>query len=155
MKESEFHLVKENMFDNPLCSEMDSILNNCFSDCHNNFFHKFKYECIYDIEYKNIVKNEMINFAVSGKTMDLNDLNKLNVARENGFIFMLINKQTKIHSPLRYIKISYCLKFPIPIMHRQFFKTISQNKQYYVEIFCNDKSNHFHFACQKGLNHLN
>ena len=143
------------MFDNPLCSEMDSILSNCFRDCHNNFFHKFKYECIYDIGYKNIVKNEMIIFAVSGKNMDLYDLNnKLKVARENGFIFILINKLTKIYSPLGYIKISYYLKFPIPILHRQFIKTISQNKQY-VEIFFNDKCNPFHFAGQKWLNHLN
>ena len=38
--------------------------------------------------------------------------------------------------------------------HRQFFRVISQNR-YYVENFCNDSNNPFHFACQKWINHLN
>ena len=38
--------------------------------------------------------------------------------------------------------------------HRQFFKVISQNRDY-VEIFCNDMENPFHFACQKWISQLN
>ena len=37
--------------------------------------------------------------------------------------------------------------------HRQFFKVISQNRDY-VEHFRNDMENLFHFACQKWFNQL-
>ena len=112
MNESELYLVKEYKFDNPLRKEMDSIFEICFRDCHINYFHKFKYECIYDNKFKNIANNEVINSSVSGKNMDLYDLNnKLKVARENGFIFLHMNKLTiKIYSHQRYIKIHYYLK---------------------------------------------
>jgi len=63
MNESELYLVKEYKCDNPLCSKIDSILDNCFRDCHNNYFHKFKYECIYDMKFKIIANNEMINYS--------------------------------------------------------------------------------------------
>ena len=83
---------------------MDSVLDSCFKDCHSKFFHKFKFECIYNIKFKNITNNEKIDFTVSGKNMDLYDLNnKLKVARERGFIFIHINKPTKkIYSHLQY-----------------------------------------------------
>ena len=42
----------------------------------------------------------------------------------------------------------------MPIFHRQLFRVISQNRDY-VENFCNDMENPFHFACQKWLNQLN
>ena len=60
---------------------MDSILDNCYRGCYNNYFHKFKYECKYDIKFKIIANNEMNTFTVSGKNMDLYDLNnKLKLA---------------------------------------------------------------------------
>ena len=52
MNENELYLVKEYNFDKPLCNEMNSILDRCLRDCHNNYFHKYKYECIYDIQFK-------------------------------------------------------------------------------------------------------
>ena len=33
-------------------------------------------------------------------------------------------------------------------MHRQFFKTMSQNPDF-VQNYCNDLNNPFHFACHK------
>ena len=33
-------------------------------------------------------------------------------------------------------------------MHRQFFRKLSQNKEY-IQTFCNDRRNPFHFACRK------
>ena len=51
MNGSELYLVKEYMFDNPLWSEMDFILDNCFRNCHNIFLHKFIYEYINDIKF--------------------------------------------------------------------------------------------------------
>ena len=54
---------------------MDSVTDSCFKDCHNEYFHNFKYECIYDIKFKKIANNETINYTVSGKNMELYDLN--------------------------------------------------------------------------------
>ena len=33
---------------------------------------------------------------------------------------------------------------------RQFFRVISQNREY-VDSFCSDRNNPFHFACQKWI----
>ena len=60
MNENELYLVKEYNFDNPLCSKLDSVLDSCSKDPHNKYFHKFNYECIYDIKFENIAKNEII-----------------------------------------------------------------------------------------------
>ena len=88
--------------------------------------------------------------TISDKSMNLYELNrKLTVARQNGFIFNQIKKLSrKIYSHIRYINISYYLKSQIPMCHRQFFRVISQNRVY-VENFCNEMENPFHFACQK------
>ena len=74
---------------------------------------------------------------------------KLKNARQKGFIFNQINKSAiKICSNLSIKIIQYYLKLRIPIMHRQFFEILSQNKEN-VERFCGDRNNHFHFACRK------
>ena len=38
--------------------------------------------------------------------------------------------------------------------HKQFFRVISQNREY-VNNFGNDLKKSFHFACQKWINQLN
>ena len=88
--------------------------------------------------------------------MGLCEINKkLKNARQRGFMFNQINKLTiKIYSQQRYLNIRYYLKFQIPMCHRQFCRVISQNREY-VENFCNDVENLFHFACQKWINQLN
>ena len=108
MNENEIYVVKEYKFDNPLITEIDSIIDKNFRDCHNNYFHSFKYDCIYDIKINNITNNEIINLTIIGKSKNLYELNKkLTVARQRGFIFNQINKLTvKIHSHLRYIHIT-------------------------------------------------
>ena len=92
---------------------------------------------------------------ISGKSMHCFELNKkLTIARQKGFMFNQINKLTiKFYSHLRYINISFYLKFRIPMCHRQFFRVISQHQEN-VKNFCNDMENPFHFACQKWFNHL-
>ena len=59
MNENELYVVKEYKFDNPLINEIDSIKDKCFRDCYNNYFHNFKYSCIFDIQLKNITNNEI------------------------------------------------------------------------------------------------
>ena len=46
MKENEIYFLKEYKFDNPLITDIDSKIDKCFRDCHKNYFHNFKYECI-------------------------------------------------------------------------------------------------------------
>ena len=159
MNAIELYVVKEYKFDNPLISEIDSIIDKCFRGCHNIYFHNFIYRCIYDIKLKKILyktNKEKIDLTISDNSMHLYELNKkLTVARERGFRFLHINKLTiRIYSHLRYISISYYLKFRIPMCHRQFIRVISQNPEY-VENFCNDSFIPFHFACHKRINQLN
>ena len=123
MNENEIYVVKEYNFDNPPNTKIDSIIDGCYRDCHNKYFHTFKYVCIYDIKLTNITNNEIINITNSDERLGLYDLNKkLTIARQRGFILNQINRLTiKIYSHQRYIIISYYLKHRIPIMHRQFF----------------------------------
>ena len=88
--------------------------------------------------------------------MGLFELNKkLTVARQNGLIFNEINKITKkIYSNLTHINIHYYLKLRIPIMHRQFFRKLAQNREY-IQTFCNDRRNPFHFACRQWYSYNN
>ena len=50
MNESDIYVVKEYKFDNPNIINIDSIIDSCFEDCHNKYFHNFKYKCKYDKE---------------------------------------------------------------------------------------------------------
>ena len=152
MNENELYVVKEYKFDNPLITKIDSIIDNCYRDCHNKYFHTFKYVCIYDIKLTNITNNETINLTISDDSLSLYELNiKLTIARQRGFILNQIKKLTiKIYSHQRYINISYYLKHRIPMGQRLFFRRISENKEY-VENFCNDRNNPFQFACQKWI----
>ena len=80
---------------------------------------------------------------------------KFTLAQERGFMFIHINKLTiKIYSHQRYLNISYYLEFRMPMCHRKFFRKFSQNRDY-VDIFCIDRNNPFHFACQKWISELN
>ena len=156
MNENELYVVKEYKFDNPIITELDSIIDKCFRHCHNSYFHNFKYECFYDIKLTNITNKELIILTISGKSMGLFEINKkLTVARHNGFIFHRINNLSlNFYSHLRYINVSYYLESQIPMCHRQFFRVNSQNREY-VDNFCIDFNNPFHFECQKWINRLN
>ena len=152
MNENELYVEKEYKIDNPLITKIDSVIDFCYRHCHNNYFHTSKYVYIYDIELTNITNNEIINITISDESMNLFELNrKLTLARQRGFRFLHINKLTiKIYSHQRYVKISYYLKQRIPIIHRQFFKIFSQNRDY-VQTHCNDRNNLFRFACQTWI----
>ena len=84
--------------------------------------------------------------------MNLFELNKkLTLARQRGFILNQIKKLTiKLFSHQRHINISYYPKQRIPIMHRQFFKILSRNRDY-LQTHCNNRNNPFHFACQNWI----
>ena len=156
MNENEIYVVKEYNFEKALITKIDSIIDCCYRDCHNKYFHNFKYKCIYGIKLTNITDNETINLRISVISMNLFKLDKeLKGSKHNGFIFIQINKLTiKFFSLLRYINISSHIKFPMPMCHRQFFRIISQNREY-INNFRNDMEYPFPFACQKWFNQLN
>ena len=74
MKENGIYAVKGYKFDNFHITEIDSIVDKCFRECHNNYFHSFKYEGIYDTKLTNITDNEINNLIISGKSMNLYEL---------------------------------------------------------------------------------
>ena len=81
---------------------------------------------------------------VNGKIFDVN-LTK--IVQGNGFIPIL---NINIYSNLSKINKWDYLKFWIPILHRHFLRIKSQNPKD-VKTYCNDRTNLFHFACQKRI----
>ena len=153
MNNNQLTIVKEYEIDNPLIQNIDSIINKCYRDCHNKYFHTFKYECVYDINFRNITNNETVNLTIIGESMAMYELNKkLSIARRNGFKFNQINKLTiKIYSNLSNINIHYYLKHQIPMGQRLFFRRIAKNRDY-IQTHYNDLNNRFHFACRQWYN---
>ena len=76
MNEDELYVVKEYKFDKPLITIIDSIIDSCYRDCHNKYFHTFIYVCIDDIKLTAITNNEIINITVSYESMNLYELIK-------------------------------------------------------------------------------
>ena len=151
MDENQLTIVKEYEFDNPTITKIDSI-----RDCHNKYFHTFDHICEYDLNFTNITNNETVNFTISDKCMGMYELNKkLTIARGNNFIINQINKLTKkIFSNLRNINIHYYLRLGTPPLHRQFFIKISHNHDY-IQTYCNDRRNSFHFALRQWFSYNN
>ena len=147
---NENFIVKENEFNNPFIQKIDSTIDICIKDCHNKYFHTFDHICEYNPNFTNTSNNETVNFTISDKNMGFNELNKkLTLARERCFIFnQIINCKIKIYSNLSHINKHYYIKLRIPIMHRQFFRKLAQNRDY-IQTHCNDRRNPFRFACRQ------
>ena len=91
----ELTVVKKDEYDNKLIQNIDSIINKCYRDCYYKYFHTFSYECVYDINFRNITNNEIVNLKIAGINMRMYELNKkLTFARRNSFKFKQINKLT-------------------------------------------------------------
>ena len=149
----ELTVVKEYEYDNILIQNIDSIINKCYRGCYYKYFHTFSYECEYDINFRNITNNEIVNLKIAGINMCMYELNKkLTNARRNSFKFKQIKKLTiKIYSNLFYINIHYLLTLGAPPLHYRFFKNLLKNPDY-IETHCIDKNNPFHFACRQWYN---
>ena len=149
MNENQFIVVKEYNVNNPTISEIDKMIDNSIRDCHNKYFHTFNYICENDLNFTN-TNNELVNFTISDKNMGMYELNKkLTLARKRSFKFKNINKLTiKIYSNLSHINIHYHLRLGAPPLHRQFFMKISKIKEY-IQTYCNDINNPFHFWCRQ------
>ena len=80
---------------------------------------------------------------------------KLTVAQQNGYIFNQINTfKIKIYSNISDINIHYRLRLGSPPLRRQFFIKISQNREY-IQNFCSNRRNPFHFACRQWYSYNN
>ena len=81
---------------------------------------------------------------ISGKKMSLYKINKeLKLARYNDFISNQLKKPSiTFYSHLQHNNME---KFPIRLCRRQFFRIISQSREY-INAFCNDMENAFQFA---------
>ena len=76
---------------------------------------------------------------------------KIKRARKNWFRFIQKVKLTiKIISRISNINICPYLKLPIPKLHRQFLRIISQNPEYVKDV-CKDLNKSFHFACRRRM----
>ena len=138
INENELKVVKKYEFDNPVITEIDSIIDKSIIDCYNKYFHDtFDINYEYDLNFTNI-NTEIVNFKISDKTMGMYELNKkLTIARQRGFKFNQINKLTiKFSTPLSKNNIHRYLKFPCPILVRQFLKVISRHPES-IQTFCN------------------
>ena len=80
--ENQLTIVEKYEFYKPLIHKIDSIIDNCYRDCHDKYFHTFKSDCRYDKKPTNITNNEIITLTIFDKNLGLYDLNKkLTVAR--------------------------------------------------------------------------
>ena len=153
-------VVKEYEFDKTDIHEIDYILDDVIKDCRKKYFHSFEYRIIYNLSFKNISNNEEVNFAVTHRSMEFKTefygLNKkIKKARENGYIFNQINNfKIEIYSNLSNINIHYHLRLGASPLHRQFFKILSRNREYF-QTHCNDRRNTFHFACRQWYSYNN
>ena len=149
-------VVKEFEFDNVPIRKIDSLIDDSIRDCHHKYFHTFDHICEYDLNFTNITNNEIVNFTISDKSLNLYELNKkLTIARERGFKFDHINKLTiKIYSNLSNINIHYHLTLGASPLHRRFFINLLKNPDY-IQTHCNDIYNPFHFACRQWYSYNN
>ena len=129
----ELTVVKEYEYYNILIQSIDSIINKCFRDCCYKYFHTFSYECVYDINFRNITNKEIVNLTIVGMSMGMYEKNKkLSIVRKNGFKFKRINKLTiKIYSNLSYINRHYHLTLGASPLHYRFFKNLLKKSRLY------------------------
>ena len=77
INENELTVVKEYEFENPPIQNINSIINTCYLDCHDKYFHTFKYKGIYNLIFTNVINNEIVNFTISDTSFNINELKKI------------------------------------------------------------------------------
>ena len=74
---------------------INSIISECYRDCHHKYFHTFDFICEYNLNFTNNTNNASVNFTISDKNMGMYELNqKLTLSKQRGFKFNHINKLT-------------------------------------------------------------
>ena len=75
--ENQLAMVKEYDFDESPFHKIDFIIDICFRDCHDKYFHTFENKCVYNIKLTNIGYNDIVNSTNADKSMGLYELKKL------------------------------------------------------------------------------
>ena len=89
-------IVKEYEFEKPLIHKIFSINDKFIRGCNSTNFHTFDHICVYDINFTNIINDEINNLTISDKTMSLYEFNrKLAFVGQRDFIFNQLSKLTK------------------------------------------------------------
>ena len=156
MNNNQLTIVKEYNFDNPPIQNINSLISQCYRDCHRKYFHTFEFICEYNLYFTNTNNNESVNFTISDKNMGMYEINqKLTLSKQRSFKFNHLNKLTiKFYSNLSNINIHHYLKHRIPIGQRLFFRRIAKNRDYILP-HCNDHRNTFHSACRQWYSYNN
>ena len=149
-------LIKEIEFDNLPIQKIDALIDKSIRGFHEKYFNTFDHICEFNLNFTNTSNNETVNFTISDKSIRVCELSqKLTKARGNGFIFNQIkNFKMKFHSNLSHINIHYYLTLRTPTMHCHFFGKLAENREY-IQTFCNDRRNLFHFACRQRYSYNN
>ena len=77
INENELTIVKKYEFDNPLIQNIKSLFNTCYRDCHDKYFHTFKYKGICNLNFTNVINNELVNFEISDTSLNITELKKI------------------------------------------------------------------------------
>ena len=67
INENELKVVKKYNFDNALIQNINSIISECYRDCHHKYFHTFDFISEYNLNFTKTNNNELVNFTVSDK----------------------------------------------------------------------------------------
>ena len=154
MNENQLTIVKEYDFNKPGIHEIDYLLEDIIKDCRNRYFHTFKFKLVFEINFTNISNNEEVNFTITPRSMEFKTefyglVKKTRNSQRTGLIYNQRNNfERKIFITLFEKNIHSYLKLQIRLMHRHFFKIISQNPDY-NQTLCKNLVNLFHFACRK------
>ena len=76
MNENRLTIVKTSENTKPLVHKTDSLIDNCYRDCHNKYFHRFKYDSLYDNNLTKITNNEILNLTIADQIMNLYGIEK-------------------------------------------------------------------------------
>ena len=160
INENKLTVVKEYEFDKKDIHDIDYSLNDVIKHCRKNYFHTFKYRLVYNINFTSISNNEEVNLIISHRSMEFKTefygLNKkIKNARRNGFVFNQINNfKIEMYSNLSNINIHYHLTLGASPLHYRFFIDHLKNRDY-IQSFCYDRRNTFHFACRQWYSYNN
>ena len=76
MDENQLTILKKYELFKSLLHKIDAIIDNCYRDSHNKYYHTFEKECVYDMKLTNITGNEINKLKIVDKCMGLFEIKK-------------------------------------------------------------------------------
>ena len=76
MNENQSTIAEKHEIIKPLIDKIDSIIDNCYRDCHNKFYKTFQNKCEQDTTLTINSNNETVNLTTADKSMNLYELKK-------------------------------------------------------------------------------